>query len=303
MHNAVMCTLSLYGVIRITIFIIIHIFPGQERSFNPQLISPRRGDDQSRGLSWRQYEVRGFRGQERPHIFDNHQEVGKDFRQTLYRQQNYRRINNRLRGRRIIYVAPAIDYSFGLQSNNRAGNRLRQTNRLRPNRQGNRRSNLIDRRRDYVSTLLDYVQNGRQDSFSRVFDNRLATINQFGEAPALMDSPWRPPLESTDILPEIMSQLGEFVRNQQQSNQKERTRGRRTNSAKSLGPQIGSSNLSKISHRVDRGFYRRQNRLMPPPRRSNNYFHNDNKIKFFVNRNRNHNSLMLNLDDVLEIID
>ena len=251
--------------------------------------------------------MRGFRGQERPHIFDNHPDVGKDFRQTLYRQQNYRRINNRLRGRRIIYVAPAIDYSFGLQSNNRAGNRLRQTNRLRPIRRGNRRSNLIDRRRDYVSTLLDYVQNGRQNSFSRVFDNRLATINQFGEAPALMDSPWMPPLESTDILPEIMSQLGEFVRNQQQNNRKTRTRGRRPNSPTRLGTQLGRFNLRKIRPRVDRGFSRRQNRLMPPPRRNNNYFHSDDKIRSFVNRNRwnviGHNSLMLNVDEVLEIID
>ena len=241
--------------------------------------------------------MRGFRGQERPHIFDNHPEVGKDFRQTPYRQQSNRRMNNRLQARRI----------YGLPSNSRAGNRLRQTNRLRPNREGNRRSNIIDRRRDYVSTLLDYVQNGRQNSFSRVFDNRLATINQFGEASALMDSPWRPSLESTDILPEIMSQLGEFVRNQQQNNRKERTLGRRTNSPKRLGPQFGRSNLSKINHRVDRGFNRRQPRLMPPPRRNNNYFHNNNNINSFVNRNRwnvkNHNSLMLNLDEVLEIID
>ena len=151
------------------------------------------------------------------------------------------------------------------------------------------------------------MQNGRQNSFSRVFDNRLATINQFGEAPALMDSPWTPPLESTDILPGIMSQLGEFVRNQQQNNRKERTRGRRTNSPKRLGTQLGRFNLRKIRPRVGRGFNRRQNRLMLPPRSNNDYFHNDNKIKYFVNRNRwnveNHNSLMLNIDEVLEIID
>ena len=232
--------------------------------------------------------MRGFRGQERPHIFDNHQYVGK----TPYRQQSNRRLNNGLQGRSI----------NGLQSNSRAG----QTNRLRSNRQGNRPTNLINRRRDYVSTLLDYVQNGRQNIYSRVFDNRLATINQFGEASALRDSPWRPPLESTDILPEIMSQLGEFVRNQQQNNRKERTRGRRTN-PKRLGTQLGRFNLRKNRPRVDRGFNRRQNRLMLPPRRNNDYFHNDNEIKSFVNRNRwnveNLNSLMLNVDEILEIID
>ena len=169
---------------------------------------------------------------------------------------------------------------------------------------------LIDARREIISNLLEHLRNQRR--------KQEIVRNLYARSSNLANNRWNNPFSSTDVLPDIFSELGEFIRDSRPNNRINRngSRPRRPTNRKVRndgrpkrptnrilrnggGPKqkypINRNGVRPNRHRGrprwDQRMARTQNRQKPLPRRSNNnwnrnQYQSNNQFNFLDNRNR-----------------